>query len=540
TGDSATVTVKIYNGTGTGGSVAQTRAATRTGATWSIAASPALAAGTYTAQATQADAVANTGTSGANTFTVDATGPAVTLTSPVHNSRTSNTTPALSGVAGNVAGDSATVTVRIYNGTGTGGAVVQTIPVARTGGTWTTTAAALADGTYTAQATQTDAANTGTSSANTFTVDTVAPAVTVTSPANGATVNDTTPTLSGIAGNATGDAIPVTVRIYNGSGTGGSVAQTLTPNRSGGTWTTTAATLAAGTYTAQATQVDDVGHTGTSAANTFTVDATAPVVTLTTPAAGAVTNSATPTLAGLAGNAAGDSATVTVTIYNGTGTGGSVAQTIPVTRTGGTWTTTAAALASGTYTAQATQSDGANTGTSTANTFTVDTVAPTPTAVTLANGGTAGTADQDDTLAVTYSEALKVSSMCSTWSGDTTDKSLAVNNDVTVTITDNGANDVLTVSSATCSFNFGSVSLGGNYVSATRTYKGNTNATRSQIDWDVSARKLTITLGAGSGGAALTGVALATPTYSPSTAITDPAGNAMLATPFAAPATSRL
>jgi hypothetical protein len=85
----------------------------------------------------------------------------------------------LSGAAGNAASDSTTVTVKIYSGTGTGGTVVQTISVTRTGATWTTTAATLSDGTYTGQATQTDAVgNTGTSSANTFTVDTVTPSLT--------------------------------------------------------------------------------------------------------------------------------------------------------------------------------------------------------------------------------------------------------------------------------------------------------------------------------------------------------------------------
>src|SRR6476660_4787042 len=57
--------------------------------------------------------------------------------------------------------------------------VVQTINVTRAGAAWSTTAGALADGTYTAQAVQSDAAgNMGSSSpANVFTVDTGAPSV---------------------------------------------------------------------------------------------------------------------------------------------------------------------------------------------------------------------------------------------------------------------------------------------------------------------------------------------------------------------------
>ena len=108
------------------------------------------------------------------------------------------------------------------------------------------------------------------------TVANFAPAVTLTTPAAGATTNGT-PTLSGAAGNATGDSTTVTVKIYSGASTAGTLTQTLTPTRTGASWTTTASpALASGTYTAQATQTDTGGATGTSAAVTFTVDATKP------------------------------------------------------------------------------------------------------------------------------------------------------------------------------------------------------------------------------------------------------------------------
>jgi hypothetical protein len=103
-----------------------------------------------------------------------------------------------------------------------------------------------------------------------------APVVTLTTPADGVTTNGT-PTLSGAAGNTTGDNLPITVKIYSGASATGTPVQTLTPNRTGATWTTTAGpALASGTYTAQATQTDTSGNTGTSAANTFMVDATKP------------------------------------------------------------------------------------------------------------------------------------------------------------------------------------------------------------------------------------------------------------------------
>ena len=69
----------------------------------------------------------------------------------------------------------------------------------------------------------------------------------------------------------------------------------------------------------------------------------------------------------------------------------------------------ATALAQGTYTAQATQTDtSGNTGTSSANTFTVDTTKPTATNIAATNktGGTAGKIENGDTLTFTYSEPI--------------------------------------------------------------------------------------------------------------------------------------
>jgi hypothetical protein len=69
TGDSTTVTVRLYAGASPTGTPVQTLSATRTTTTWT--ATPAsLANGTYTAVATQADGSGNTGTSTAVTFTV--------------------------------------------------------------------------------------------------------------------------------------------------------------------------------------------------------------------------------------------------------------------------------------------------------------------------------------------------------------------------------------------------------------------------------------------------------------------------------------
>ncbi len=361
----------------------QTRAATRSGGTWTIDGSPALGAGTYTAQATQVDTAGNTGTSAPHTFVVDLTAPTITLTAPANNSTPAGGTPAFSGVAGITAGDDSSVTVNVYSGNVATGSPVQTLTTTRNAGTGAYSVnanPALPDGTYTAQAAQGDGAgNAGASSANTFTIN-GPPVVTLTAPAAAAVLGDNTPTLGGGRGTAVGDVQTVTLRIYNGSSVGGSPVQTLTDANAGSTWQVTAAVLADGTYTAQASQ-DDASSTGTSAAVTFRIDTTAPTAAITAPANGARTNDTTPTVAGTGGIATGDATTVTVKIYSGgTATGSPIQTLTPSVSGGGTWTFDAAALAEGTYTAQATQSDNttpANTGTSPAVTWTVDTTPPT-------------------------------------------------------------------------------------------------------------------------------------------------------------------
>ena len=106
--------------------------------------------------------------------------------------------------------------------------------------------------------------------------DWLAPAVTLTAPADGSYSKTTSVTLSGAAGAATGDATTVTLNIYSGSAATGTPVLTRPVTRSGSTWSTSVTTLGPGTYTAQATQADSGGNIGKSATRTFTIDTTAP------------------------------------------------------------------------------------------------------------------------------------------------------------------------------------------------------------------------------------------------------------------------
>ncbi len=159
---------------------------------------------------------------------------------------------------------------------------------------------------------------------------------------------------------------------------------------------------------------------------------------------------------------------------------------------------------------------------------------PTISSVTLANvsGGTAGMIEKGDTVTIVFSAQMKVSSFCSAWSNDASNQSLSNNSDVTVTVADGGAsNDSLTVASATCTFNFGSLDLGSNgYVSSSATFKG-TNSNKSTIAWTASTHTLVITLGAKTAGTTAT-VASSAPVYTASGAIVDTAGAVLGNSPY--------
>ena len=217
-------------------------------------------------------------------YTADTTAPTPTLTVPANGSGTTDSTPAFSGNAGTVAGDrlgAGDLTVEIYSGNTVSGSPLQTLsadPNDSTGAYSVSPTTALANGTYTARATQSDAAaNIGHSRANTFRVDTTAPTPTLTAPANGSATGDHTPAFSGNAGTAADDRLgpgALTVEIYSGNTATGSPVQTLSadPDDTTGAYSVSPTTgLPDGTYTARATQSDAAGNQGHSSANTFTV-----------------------------------------------------------------------------------------------------------------------------------------------------------------------------------------------------------------------------------------------------------------------------
>ena len=334
------------------------------------------------------------------TFTVDTTAPVVSMNAVA--SPTNDATPTLTGGAGAASWDEPSVTVTIHEGASLSGRVAASKSVSVSGGTWSYTAPHLADGSYTAQAEQSDdAGNLGKSAEVKFTVDTTPPAVTLTALPH--VLHVSRPTFSGRAGVAGGDDPSITLKIYEGPSVSGSPTQELDVAPDGAEWTTgsTGPALPNGIYTAQAEQSDDAGNTGTSH-STFTIETKSPEVTIDT--SGFVRRGTrlltgpTPSFSGSAATEPEDSKSVIVNVYSGTSASGVLVQTLEGTRSGSAWTVgPVQALPDGIYTVQAEQMDSAvgdQTGVSASATFTVDADSPQVTLTSPANGSSTSSSSQ--------------------------------------------------------------------------------------------------------------------------------------------------
>ncbi|MBL8919942.1 MAG: hypothetical protein JNJ54_13835 [Myxococcaceae bacterium] len=273
------------------------------------------------------------------------------ITSPASMSRSTEQRPAITGTAE----PNATVTVTI------GGSVAGTA-VADGNGLWTFTAAnPLPLGMNTVSATQTDVAgNTGPASAPvTFFIDAPNPPPVITTPQDGAMLSTRTPSIGGTAS----PNVTITVRL-NGNVLG------TTMSNAQGSWSLTPTTpLMPGTYSAVATATNVTGNVSANS-NTvvFTIAAgQTDAPTVTSPANGSSTQDSTPDVEGTAS----PGATVTIVI-DGQDVGTTIADG------NGRWVFSATPrLAEGPHDVRARQSlNGATSGDSASNRFTVDTMGP--------------------------------------------------------------------------------------------------------------------------------------------------------------------
>ncbi|MBB4427364.1 Ca2+-binding RTX toxin-like protein [Bradyrhizobium sp. CIR48] len=367
----ATVTI-LDNATAIGTAIVQANG------TWSTTVTLNQGGNSLTARVS--DAAGNTATSGAVVYTLSTTGPTVTeaLVSDTGTSATDHltTNPALNGT-----GHANTVVHFTIDGS-----TIVATATADAQGAWSFTPTGLADGPHTIVASQTDAfGNTG-SAALSFTLDTAAPTVAITS--TGGPVNQASQTITGTVGVADAGA---TVTLLDGTTTIGTAIV-----QANGTWSTTV-TLNQGGNSLTARVSDAAGNTATSSAVVYTLSTVGPTVTETL-----VADTGTSVTDHLTTNPALSGTGLANTVVHFTVDGSPIATTV-TTDAQGVWSFTPSGLADGLHTIVASQTDiFGNTGSASLS-FTLDTTAPTV-AIT-STGGPVNQASQTITGTVDVADA---------------------------------------------------------------------------------------------------------------------------------------
>ncbi len=354
---------------------------TASGGTWSTTAAELSKElpkgnGTFTAYATEKSALAGN-PEGKSTpsisFVVDTEAPSVTLNTLA---RSNDTKPTFSGSAS----EATEVVVHVFEGA----TEVASAKTTASGGTWSTTAAALSkelpkgNGTFTAYATEKSALAGNPEGKSTpsisFVVDTEAPSVTLHQPATPS--NNTKPSFSGTASEAT----DVVVHVFEGATEVASAKTTA----AGGSWSTSAASLSKelpkgkNTFTAYATEKSGIENKeGESAKVTFEVNTEPPVVKMEGEGLpGEVSPETTPKFEGTAS----ETGEVTVQVFTGSEAEGTPLATLGAKVENGKWHTPhlTKALSNGSYVAVAVEESGLGNGQGKSNEvkFEVDTSAP--------------------------------------------------------------------------------------------------------------------------------------------------------------------
>jgi hypothetical protein len=322
---------------------------------WSV--TPAtMANSTYPVTAMVTDGAGNVSTA-SQLLTVDTVLPIVSIDGGA-TVATNDPTPTISGVT-----DVPTGTLVQIN------LDAQTLTaVVHAGGVWNVAPVPLSDGTRTVALSVRDAAGNEGVDTQQLTVDTTAPAVTITGGPT-ALSNDPTPLLAGTAAVVAGMTVSVNL-----------ADETLVAVvGANGSWTATASTLADGAHRIVLTTADAAGNTA-SVTQWLTIDTIAPVLAIAGGAA-AVTTAMTPTITGTSDAAAGG--TVTVTIAGQTMT--------TLVQSTGTWNATPALVGLGVWPVVASIADAAGNMATARQTLEVATPLPTGSATLNVSAATVGT-----------------------------------------------------------------------------------------------------------------------------------------------------
>jgi len=324
----------------------------------------------------------------------DSTPPTVSITAPAPSATVSGTVNVTASASDNVG--IASVAFRLDG-------VVQTTDAASPYA-WSWNTLGTPNGSHTLTAVATDTAGNSTTSSGVLVnvsnavPDTTPPTVSLTAPANGATVTGSVT----VSANATDNVAIANVQFY----LDGSLQSTDTSSPYSWSWNTTTGSNGSHTLTAVAT--DSAGNSTTSSAVAVTVsnsapDSTPPTVSLTAPSNGA-TVSGTVTVTATASDNVG---VANVKFY----LDGTQQQTDATSPYSWSWNTASAPNGSHTLTAEATDNSG-NTATSTAIGVTVSNVPDsTPPTVTITSPPNAATVSGTVTVAATATDNVGVANV---------------------------------------------------------------------------------------------------------------------------------
>lgn len=310
---------------------------------WSITA-VGVTEGAHAITVVSTDDAGNSGVAGPSSFTLDTTAPALTLDTPTNGDALNTLSTVISGTS--EPGVMVTITID--------GVIVDTVMTDMMGN-WTYSSAILPEGVRVVSVSTQDAAgNTADAGPVSFVIDFTAPTPVITSPADGALVGTTTPTLSGTS--EPNSTVEISVD--------GTVVDTVIADGQGN-WSIPSAPLAEGVHTVNVLSTDAAGNSGDTS-STFTVDVTAPTVSVTAPVNGAALSTLTPVISGTAE----PGAVVAIEVD------GVVLDTVTADAQGD-WTYTSGALAEGQHTLVVSASDATGNNTELApTTFTLDVTAP--------------------------------------------------------------------------------------------------------------------------------------------------------------------
>lgn len=204
----------------------------------------------------------------------------------------------------------------------------------------------------------------------------VKPAISVTYPAAGAYISNSKPVFEwNVTDSGSGiDQSTVSIKIDGGAAITSGITKTAITNGFKCTYTPAAA-LGEGAHTAVFNVSDNDGNAATASSVAFTVDTVPPVLNITAPEDGLVTNNPTLVVSGSTNDATSNSVTVRIKVNSG------AAQAVTV-GTDGTFSHSVT-LAEGANTITITSTDAAGKTTTITRTVTLDTGAPVITAVKL-------------------------------------------------------------------------------------------------------------------------------------------------------------